>query len=90
MRFVEKEMINTSTRATRRLELPRSKKIRIFRDKTKSEREERKKLIDQTIRENNEEENQDCKWAVDYKEKKVVRVLKVGGGRMTFRQRKYR
>ena len=70
---------------------PTDKGVRIFRDKTKAERDERKKLINEAVMKNNEEENSDTfKWIVDYNKKEVIRVPRENSRQTTFRQRKYR
>lgn len=94
IRFENAEMVGTVASATGKLQYastPIIKKIRIFRDKPKAEREERRKLISLAVKKNEDEENADeFKWIVDYKKKDIIRVPKENSRQMTFRQRRYR
>lgn len=94
VRFEAEEMVGVVGRAAPHLESTGNliaKGVRIFRDKTRSEREERKSLINTAVKKNEEETNsEEFKWIVDYQKKDVIRVPKENSRRMTFRQRKYR
>lgn len=65
---------------------PAVKKVRVFRDRSKKEREERKNLLVLAEEKNNEEQDDAYKWIVDFDKKEVHRVLKEATGRKTFRQ----
>lgn len=65
------------------------RKIKIFRDRTKDEREERKRLIAEAVDKSREESDEAYKWIVDYNRKLVVRVTKDYRKQRPFRQRKY-
>ncbi|KAK3895088.1 hypothetical protein Pcinc_001183 [Petrolisthes cinctipes] len=93
VRFESKEMVGLVARASAHLgqtDNETAKGVRIFKDKSKSERDKRKRLIDLVVSKNEEETNKvEYKWIADYTTKKVIRVKK-DNKRQPFRQRKYR
>lgn len=94
VRFEREEMVGVVAKASPRLQLannPTAKGVRIFRDKTKTEREERRQLIDLAVKKNEEEQESDMfKWIVDYNKKNVIRISRGNSRQTTFRQRRYR
>lgn len=63
--------------------------ITIFRDRTKNERKETKKLIAGAAEKNRGESNKSFKWIIDY-EKIQVLWVEDHHARRSFRDRKYR
>lgn len=93
VQFDRENMVGKVARAAPKLdssEEPIVKAIKIFRDRTKRERDERKKLLSQAEDKNNEESDNAFKWIVDFEKKDVIRVTKGGQYPKTFRQRRYR
>lgn len=77
VRFEAPHMVDRVARATPELNSvsdPAMKKVRIFRDRSKAERDERRKLITLAVTKSQEECDQTYKWIVDYKNMDVVRV----------------
>lgn len=93
VRFEAPYMVDRVARATPELSAvpdPAMKKVRIFRDRSKAEREKRQKLITLAVTKTQEENDQEFKWVVDYKNMDVIRVPKETQSARSFRQRKYR
>lgn len=96
VRFDSVGMIGKVTREVRHLSTcddENAKKITIFRDRSKKERDERKKLSAEAAEKNREESDQAFKWIVNYRTMEVIRVAKEHHAQQSFRRtadRKYR
>ena len=93
VRFDSGDMVGRVAREARQLEESEDqeiKKISIFRDRSKKEREEKKKLITEALEKNSDERDEAYRWIVDHEKKQVLRVVKEYRAQKPFRQRKYR
>ena len=92
VRFDSIDMVGRVAREARQLEESEdqeTKKISIFRDRSKKEREEKKKLITEALEKNSDERDEAYRWIVDYEKKRVLWVVKEYRAQKPFRQRKY-
>ena len=79
VRFDSVDMVGRIAKEARQLEESEDqeiKKISIFWDRSKKEREERKKLITEALEKNSDERNEAYRWIVDYEKKQVLRIVK--------------
>ncbi|KAK3877512.1 hypothetical protein Pcinc_017776 [Petrolisthes cinctipes] len=93
VRFDSSDMVGKVARASPELENAANswmKNTRIFRDRSKKERDERRELIREAHTKNNEEEDSDYKWYVDFSNKKVLRKKEGEERPRPFRTQKYR
>lgn len=93
VRFEAADMVGLVARASPeldRLEHPWAKDVRIFRDRSKKEREERKELLKKAETRNAEEQDKDYKWHVDFRTKEVFRKKEGEQRSRPFQVRKYR
>lgn len=93
VRFDRADMVSRIAREARQLnecEEQEIRKITIFRDRTKKERDERRELNREAWGKNVDESDETYKWIVDYERMQVIRVSKDYRTQRPFRQRKYR
>ncbi len=93
VRFDRQGMVGRVARASPELNSSNDgvvKNVTIFRDRSKKERDERKKLLSLAEDRNKEESDASFKWSVNFEKKEVVRLSKEMQTLKPFRQRKYR
>ena len=93
VRFETVDMVSLVARASpelNRAEDPMTKKVRIFRDRSMKERDERRELLKKAEAKNAEEQDKDYKWHVDFNTKEVFRKKEGEQRSKPFRVRKYR
>ena len=91
VRFMYEETVSIVMRSASNLENATDtnvKKVRIFRDKSKKEREVRRNLLAQADSKNEtEEDSANFKWVINYQNHKVMRVPRGEPRRRSFRER---